>query len=280
MKKNCVVFGGTSDQVFAVACVMMDLKARCPGWVDEVVYFHDGIAKKQQNLLGKILPCRCVKYEPPFRDSIGFDQATISYFSKMVFTKYECLRLLDEYENVIWLDYDLVVLDNICELSEYCESGIKMMPTGSPVRIQLHRDVAEYDMTAMAMSAGTFVFQRHIKNNSAMYRFCYDKTLQYAAHLRYPEQAIFDFMIQEFNLRVCEMDPAVYAPHPNECYDVNKAKILHAYGQPKFWNGIQNTQWQANYSRWVAMGGAKYVAPGFFHRLRKQLARLKSRCVR
>ncbi len=79
-KRNCIVFGGTSDQVFAVACVMMDLKRLSRDWIDDVVYYHDGLDKKQQELLNEILPCRCIEYEFPIKNEREFNSQTIGWF--------------------------------------------------------------------------------------------------------------------------------------------------------------------------------------------------------
>jgi hypothetical protein len=39
---------------------------------------------------------------------------------------------------------------------------------------------------------------------------------------------------------------------------LQNAKIIHAFGQPKFWNGIFNEQWNNNYKLWLKVGGTRY----------------------
>ena len=175
-KDVAIVFGFTKNFVFAVACVMMDLKKFSPNWVDEVVILHDGISIKQQRLLNSILPCRFIKYEFPIKDSSKFNQKTLHYFSKMVFSKYECLKFLNDYRNVIWLDYDIVITQDISELSDYCSSGIKMIFSGnSNVLENLHKPVEGYKMDIKGICASTFVFQGHLLNYTEMYEFCYNR---------------------------------------------------------------------------------------------------------
>jgi lipopolysaccharide biosynthesis glycosyltransferase len=254
-KKNAVVFGLTSNHTFAVACVMMDLKKICPGLADEIVIIHDGIKPEQQQLLNSILPSRFIDYEFPVKDTSIFNQGTLKYFSKMVFTKFECFRLLNEYKNVLWLDYDIVIQKDISELFAPCKSGIKMMLSGKKVSTQLHEEIADYDMNAECVGTGTFVLQDNLENYQEMYSFCYDAVKRYAKKLYLPEQAIFDFVIQKFNLKIVPMAPEIYAPHPSEIEKQEQAKIIHAYGQPKFWNGLKNEQWGKNYKEWLKMGG-------------------------
>jgi len=61
-------------------------------------------------------------------------------------------------------------------------------------------------------------------------------------------------------------------PHPNDKELADNAKIIHAYGQPKFWNGLSNEQWNKNYQMWIAMGGNKYKQPT----LKKIVQKLKA----
>lgn len=257
-KDNAVVFGLTSNYVFAVACVMMDLKKFNSDWVDEIVILHDGISQKQQKLLNTILPCRFIEYVFPIKNVSNFNKNTLNYFSKMVFSKYECLRLLDDYHNVVWLDYDIVITQNISELVDYCKSGIKMLLSDHKVLGQLHSPVQDYDMDLNGISAGTFVFQDHLKLYKEMYDFCYEKTEKYAEYLGYPEQAIFDFMIQDFKLNIDIIDKNIYCVHPREKEKLSTAKIIHSGGPAKFWSEIYNEQWNLNYKEWIKMGGAKY----------------------
>lgn len=272
MKKyNAVVFGLTANHAFAVACVMMDIKRLSPGMVDEVVIIHDGINKKDQRLLGSILPTRFILYDFPLISARVLNASAVQQFSRMVFTKFECLKLLNDYTNVMWSDYDIVIQSDISELFSHCDAGIKLMPSGMPVRGQLLAPIANYDMTAEAIGAGLFVFQDHLKDYMEMYRFCYAELDKYAEVLYMPEQAIFDFMVQRFNLNPAPIDRRIYSPHPTDQVLASSAKIIHAYGQPKFWNGMQNEQWKKNYRTWIDMGGTKFKG-------RSIIARVMSKC--
>jgi lipopolysaccharide biosynthesis glycosyltransferase len=269
-KNNAVVFGLTADHVFAVACVMMDLKRLSPGLVDEVVVIHDGINKHNRMLLGSILPTRFILYDFPLKSRRVLNTGSVRHFTKMVFSKFECLRLLDDYKNVVWMDYDIVIQDALDELFLPCDTGIKMMPGGLPVRGQLLEPVREYDMDTEGICACLFVLQDTLNNYRDLHRFCYDTLDQYAEILYMPEQAIFDFMIQEFKLKPASIDGRVYSPHPSDPINAANAKIIHAYGQPKFWNGIHNNQWNKNYHDWIKMGGNAYKKSSFIRKVLKK----------
>ncbi len=273
-KCNAVVFGLTADHIFAVACVMMDLKRIVPKLIDEVVIIHDGISLKDQMILESILPSHFILYDFPLKSEKVLEAPSVQHFTKMIFTKFECLRLLDRYNNVAWMDYDIVIQSDISELFSPSESGFKIARGGVSVREQLIKPVAEYDMNAEGMGAHVFVVQDNLKNYTEMYQFCYSKLEEYAQVLFLPEQAIFDFMIQEFEVKPYFFDAKVYGPHPRDTADAMKAKIIHAWGQPKFWNGTFNSQWNANYSSWLKMGGSKYKAPTIVDKLWRKLKKI------
>lgn len=257
-KETAIVFGATNNFAFAIASVLMDLKKFDYSWITDIVIFHDGISEKEQKLLNSILPCVFEKYNFPIKDKTKFDQSVLNYFSEMVFSKFECLRLLKYYKNVIWLDYDIVITKNISELANYCESGFKILLGHSNVLSQLNKPINDYDMNKKGICTSTFSLQDHINNYEGMYYFCYKKTEQYAKYFHFPEQAIFDFMIQEFCLKPEVIDWNVYCVHPDEKDKYDQAKILHAYGYRKFWNEIRNENWNSNYKAWLEWGGGSY----------------------
>lgn len=269
-KEKAVVLGLTNNMTFAVASVLLDIKMHNPLLADEVVILHDGLIPSEMEMLSSILPIRYIEYELPFKFKDESDLTTISYFSKMVFSKFECLKLLDEYKSVMWLDYDIVLLDDISELFTPSTSGIKMMPSGFKVSRQFHHPIKEYDMNVEGICGSTFVFHDFLPRYLDMYNYCYDKLLEYGENLFLGEQGIFDCMIQEYGLKVEPISRYIYSPHPNDNYETG-TKILHAYGRNKFWNGLNNDQWNKNYEQWLIMGGKKYQAPSFKGKLRKKI---------
>ncbi len=273
-KGNAVVFGLTADHIFAVACVMMDLKRIVPNLIDEVVIIHDGVSLKDQMILASILPSRFILYDFPLNSKKVLDAPSVQHFTKMIFTKFECLRLVDTYKNVAWLDYDIVIQSDISELFAPSGSGLKISRGGVSVREQLVEPVTEYDMNAEGMGAHVFVVQDNLKNHMEMYQFCYAKLEKYAQVLFLPEQAIFDFMIQEFQIKPDFFDAKIYGPHPTDTINAAQAKIIHCWGQPKFWNGTPNIQWDINYSSWLKMGGSMYKPPSMFNKLWRKLKKI------
>lgn len=277
MKKNrAIVFTVSKNLAFSVACVMMDIKKLSPNLADEIVVIHNGIQEKDQRLLTSILPTRFIHYKLPIDKSLISDDI-LNYFTEMVFAKFECLRLLDEYKNVMLTDSDVVFQKDISELFDYCESGFKILKDNSSsqkVSIQFKESIQGYDMNAECTATGIFVLQDHLQNYKKMYDFCYESLIKYHDKIYLPEQAIFDIMLQEFDIQICPIDAKIYSPHPTDKELAPHAKIIHAYGQPKFWNGLENEQWNQNYKKWIDMGGSRYKKKSVFFKLFSKLKRL------
>lgn len=258
MKRNAVVLGFTSNFAFAVACVIMDMRKLSKNKIDQYILYHDGLSKRDARLLKQLGDVRLVKYDFPLEGNNFSSAKVVKHFTKMVFSKFECFKLLGEFENVMWLDFDIVIRKDISYLLEKESKGLIAAPANCTVLEQLYEPVQRYDMNKPAMFGGTFVLQRKIGDWKLIHDFCYSELRECIHTLKNGEQAIFDFVNQKFLVVPEWIDTDEFASHPNDSRD---ASILHAYGQPKFWNGITNLQWEENYSQWIRMGGNPYKPP-------------------
>ena len=80
-------------------------------------------------------------------------------------------------------------------------------------------------------------------------------------------------LVQKFGIEYTNLPGGKYALHPRD-YD-GEASIIHAYGRPKFWEGLTNKQWEKYYRKWIELGGSCYKQPVkekmilFLNRLKK-----------
>lgn len=253
---RALVTGGTQDMAFAIGSLLINLQATNRNAYSTLVVFHDGISIEDQELMAEIGSVEFVLYRADFRNK-RFDRSRyLNYFSDMVFSKYECLSLLDNYSQVMWLDYDIFLTGSLEGLFRISDQPFITLPSTRPVSASFRERVSGFDMSKPGMSAGTFLLNQDLGDNSAMLNFCKQQTARYAEKLKMPEQAIFDLMIQEFSLAPFFIDPKNYALHPNELDADSNPVILHCYGIQKFWSGIDYPPWQANYQQWLSMGGS------------------------
>jgi lipopolysaccharide biosynthesis glycosyltransferase len=263
MKKTAIVTGGSKNDAPAMATLVINIKATNPDLADEIVILHDGISRKDQRIINGIFPTRFIKYSFP-GDTSGFNKTITDYFTAMVFCKYECFRLLSEYRTVIWMDYDLVVCGDLSSFLDSCPASARIMTSYVSVAQSFHDSISSVDMSSFAMddcaiALPWFVLHDSFPGYQECYEWCVKKTIEYGEHLYLPEQAIVSLMLQEFHI---DTAPIINVPdaHPlhSTAEEVEAAKILHTYGQPKFWNGLNNAQWDDNYRTWLELGGSRF----------------------
>lgn len=293
-KKNALITGGTKCDVAAFAVLLLSFLDHNPGLIDEFIVFHDGISRKDQLLLNQILPSKFIKYSFPGEIS-GFPEIVKSYFTTMVFCKYECFRLLRDYRNVIWSDYDVVIAGDLSSLLDENLSGFRMMPDHKmqlkdmfyPLPVQLE---AHYNLNAPAIATPLFIFSDIMPDPEKYYRWCIEKTCEYADSLYLPEQAVFTMLLQNFDIRYNKIPYFPYCVHPELdkelCHD---AMIFHSWGRPKFWSGLDFPLWTKYYQQWLALGGSPHREMGklypLWQTLKKHVKRflrgmMKSPCIK
>lgn len=277
MKRTAIITGGTCKDVSAMGTLAINIKDVVPDLADELIIFHDGIKKKEQQIIQSIFPTRFYQYS----FSIDFismrKNRSLRYFSPMIFCKYECFRLLEQYERIIWTDYDVVILKDLQELTE-SKSGFQIVEDRAALKRMFlpnidEIDLSEYDLERKGVCTPLFVVTREIGDYQKIYKWCVDATTKYAAYIDLPEQCIISMMLQKLSLPYVGLSDKLYAVHP-QYYD-GEASIIHAYGRPKFWEGLYNEQWEGYYQRWLEMGGSKYRQP-----LKEKLIQAKSRLVK
>ena len=258
-KKVAIVTGGTKNQFPAMAVLALNLTEKCPDIADELVIFHDGISDSEKSKINKIFPTRFIEYHSPFLQTNQFNKTITDYFSFMVFCKYECWKLLDEYKTVIWTDYDILILENISEIKEKQNYNAKFVKNKflvtkfeRAVFWNFEKDLSTFNILADCISCPLFVLYDDFPDYQNFYNECIELTQYFGSVLWTPEEAVISILFQQKNINFDELDSVIYVTQPFE-YEKNKgkAKILHAAGQPKFWNGLKNEQWDSYYMRWL-----------------------------
>ena len=283
MKKTAIVTGGTSNQYPAMAVLALNIADKCPNIADELVIFYDDIPLAQQKLINSIFPTRFIKYKSPFSHVDNFSDEILNYFSPFLFCKYECFRLLDEYQTVIWTDYDVVITQDISELKEKNKTDAKFISSkflGQKFNGKIFweqnciEDIHNFDLLKPAISCCAFVLFDTLKNYKEIYDECIRLTERYAPALFLPEEAIISIVFQQKKICYEKLDYQKYCTLPKDIKgNENITSIIHAVGQPKFWNGLYNEQWESYYKKWLEMGGAKHI--NRYTKIEKLLLRIK-----
>lgn len=277
MEKTVIVTGGTKKDVSAMGVLALNIKEIASKLADEMIIFHDGISKKEQKIIQNIFPTHFYEYRFPIDFISRRKNSSLRYFSSMVFCKYECFRLLEKYDRVIWTDYDVLIMKDLSELL-VSESGLQIVKDSEPLQKMFlpsakNADLSGFDLQKVGVCTPLFVMTRKIGDYQAYYKWCVENTKKYAEYIYLPEQCIMSLLVQKFNIIYENLSEEKYALHPRE-YD-GCASIIHAYGRPKFWEGLYNEKWEKYYNEWLELGGNEYKQP-----IKEKLIQIKDRIFR
>lgn len=274
MGKTAIVTGGTKKDVSAMGVLALNIKEIAPDLADELIIYHDGISRKEQKIIQNIFPTRFCEYQFPIDFISRRKNSSLRYFSSMIFCKYECFKLLEEYDRVIWTDYDVLIRRNLKELLA-SDAGLQIVEDNEALQTMFLPDIkvedfTEYDLQKNGVCTPLFVMTPQIGDYRQFYNWCIEKTRQYAPYIYYPEQCILSMLVQKFQISYDNLSREKYALHPRD--DDGEASIIHAYGRPKFWEGLYNEKWAEYYQEWLTLGGSRYRQP-----LKEKLIQLKVR---
>lgn len=274
MKPTAIVTGGTKNMVPAMAVLALNIAEVCPDIADILVIFHDGISEKEQKKINSIFPTRFIFYKSPFSNINDFSNVITNYFNQIVFCKYECFKLLNEYRTVIWTDYDILILKNISELKNKNQISCFMPDTHiSSLKDMFYPSIEssvfpqEY-LKRVGICTPLFILHDTIPDYSDIYNECISLTKKFSVHLYLPEQCIFSYIIFEHNIEYYAIPYVPYCSHPVNDTISDETFIIHAYGQPKFWNGQYNSIWESYYKTWIK----KYHGTEFDCRIKQKIS--------
>lgn len=258
-KKTAIVTGGTKNQFPAMAVLALNIADKCPDIADELVIFHDGVSKEEQKKVNGIFPTRFIEYKSPFSGNTDFEETVKNYFSLMVFCKYECWNLLDEYKTVVWTDYDIVFIKNISEIAiknnNYCsfiKDHILIKKFNYSLFWEYEDQAKKLPLFSNGICACLFVLHDDFPNYLDFYKSCLEKTKNYCKALYLPEEAVISILFHEKNIKYNELQSKIYALQPQNDKIDDSTKGIHSCGQPKFWNGLNNEQWNLYYNKWIS----------------------------
>lgn len=243
-----------------MAVLALNVRDKTPGLADEMVVFHDGVPEGVQEKFNRIMPARFIRYRCPVPKWKLWQNKIIRYFSPMVFCKIECFRLLEEYDTVIWSDYDVIIKEDISDLLRQEQIYSFVCDPDKTLRDMFYKSVRKADMSGYDLNGGCictplFVLQKGGGDYATYYNWCIQAMNQYMRYLYLPEQAIVTMLVQKYNIPFLTLNNRTYSAHPN--LDGDDVRIIHAYGQPKFWNGLDNEEWNRYYVLWREMEDIK-----------------------
>ena len=260
-KKGLAIVLAADDKFApALGVALLSLKQNSPrlfARADFFVYTQD-MRPQTKEILQKICPINFKDFTLPFSSA---DIKTIKQYTELTLSRYECFYMLADYQNVLWLDIDILAAAELEGILEHGANGIAMAHDLNFFAFNFLKSPGkEYDLRRKNFNAGVLLLTDSLQNHKEIGDWCYEATLKWAPILRFPDQAVLNAALQHFNLQPA-MLPAGFNAHPFSapvpCY---KAALMHAMGKHKFWTDCPLPAWYQFYTRWQGMGGAQLPA--------------------
>lgn len=176
----------------------------------DLYVFHEGLTPEQQTVIKEVYNCKDIKEYDEFTES------NTREFTSQTMARYECFNLLKYYNQVMWLDIDILIRKNIDEMFyEYTdgicavtkELGFERNFTGWVIP----DDIIPVDKIPMGepfSNFGIMIVNDNLPNHQELAKWCTEKTYQLFEDdkLYFPDQAVLNFMIWNFDLPLTKMD--------------------------------------------------------------------------
>lgn len=260
MKKVAASFSITADYAFAAFSVIQDCLRHCPSIQEYILFLEGELPEKDLQALCRDAAVSIRPYALSDAYYHSYSQPSAGRFPRILFSRFENIALLQEYKQIIAFDVDQVITKNISGLLQLNEPFV-FVKGGETLKPNFHDVPAGYDASQPAVNANLMIFNReplaHLANPTELTEWCYFGLMRYGSNIYLPEQAIFNLLFQRYSLPVALIDGLDYSCHPTH-ENASKASIIHTYGQPKFWNGLKNEQFDLNYQLWLEYGGTPH----------------------
>lgn len=263
--QNVVVMGVTSDLLFAAANVVIGIEKHSSNLIDKYIVYHledDPIKDKDRRAAENIsdkLEFRVFK--PMIQEASESYKEIIDKYSLLYFCKFSVFDLIREYDNVLWLDADLLIQGDISPIfrsgpiawrtslsARFCDllnlPGINISkedtkPNGEVIFVNRNEDTIGITMDECWETA------KLIKK--------YSKRLSL-------DEMTFGVIVIKHHIKVVQL-PREYNLVLH-MVSSGEAVIQHAMGSKKFWNNaVMNLiygEWRSNNLQWIKAGGTPY----------------------
>ncbi|EAH7580127.1 glycosyltransferase [Campylobacter lari] len=281
MNKVAVLMACDNNLLFALANMIIGIKRYCYNNIAEIIIMYDNIDKENIDKISSIWPKKIIfkKYsKDDFLDDVGcIGKIKLSnrFGFHLVYAKFYIFDFLQKYQSVVWLDIDMLLLGNICNILSFNLDGT-ITKGGSAILIKYLQ--CEYqnvkDINAIKPNGGFIHFndsilKLNVKNLKqecfSILKDLYDK--DFLNGNAWGDEIPFGVLIYKYKLSVYVADKVNTLPN-NSKHSI----LIHAGTDMKFWSSfisyisfqewhVNNKVWNNNYNEITNIDFRQYNLP-------------------
>ena len=186
---------------------------------------------------------------------------SITLFTPASYARFECFRLLDRYERVLFLDSDVLVRKELAGVFDQISNGIGI--TLDPVMTTVTRNFFSVpegvNPSSPGYNAGVFALTRKLPcpgRYAEITDWLYAQMARWADYLFLPDQAVINVAVDHFGWQATVLPRDYNRPASSSHADLKRAYIVHSTGPRKFWCYYYFREWYRGYAEWIKKGGA------------------------
>ena len=290
--KNAILLAGTKDSAFVIGTLLINLKDKMDEFIDIFYIIHDGFSENDKSLMQKIanenkqIPCKFVLFtRDDFLQNVAkfnlnfknIENNFLKRWTHMAFGRFEALKFLDECENILYLDFDVLLLKSVDELFRLKNQSFALAARrGKNILYENFKDENCEFRENKIWRTPIILFNDNIKNSLKYYDLVY-KFAIFDNNL-IDDQSVFSLFCFFTKLKIKSLEDKFEG---QVCLKTSlNSSIIHAYGSnQRFWNNaICNRTWptwQDYYEKWLKMGGSAYEK-GFMANTTYSIQRVRS----
>ncbi len=267
-KKLAFLVAITPNIAFAAGNIAIALNKYMHFEEYEVLVYYTDLSERDIDAFHKIRKCKIKQFRPR-ADLVDFLLQNLPnncpYREKnklMLLGHYEIFSLLDEYENVVWLDADILVQGSLSGLLDGLPFAITA-DTPWTVRDQFITrkvEVKKYQIDIPAVCTAVIAVNDSLPYKD-VYNWLIEKTFTYAPIMKNIDQVTINLMLQEFGILPSIMPLDRYQCMPWK-EDAFKAEIVHFGTADKVWKSEnlckKFAEWYRNHLIWLEIGGTDF----------------------
>lgn len=264
-----ILLCATCDSAFVIGTMIANIKQKMGAEVDIFYLIHDGFTSSDKDALRKIAGSSEVKFESFSKEDFinklnSFRQTPINIennrflgrWTHMVYACFEGFKFLESCECVVYLDFDILLLQEIGHLRDLRKQGYVLAANRGKNKLKISLASSPQKFADFSIfRTGIIVFNDTLENPLECYEFIYRQSAINTLN----DQAIFSLLIFDKNLKTKDLDSR-YAG--SVLWRKNHNPILiHAYGSKnRFWNNALCNriwkEWNDYYRLWLEAGGS------------------------
>lgn len=268
-----ILLAATQDSSFTLGTMIVNIKDKMGSFVDVFYIVHDGFSAQDKEAMCKVAGDSevvfCEFTQQTFMENfrkfgkgdlnLRAYQGFLGRWTHMVYACFEVFRYLEECENLLYLDFDILLLKGLEHLAELKGAGITLAAERGKKQLKdvYPRYQGEFRDFRIYRSPIIFV-NDSLPNPQECYAFVYQKSLEVGLN----DQGVLSLLAFEKNLKTKDLGKEHVG---SVLWIANEdSYFIHAYGkQNRFWNNRLCHQiwreWGEAYQKWLDSGGSPYL---------------------